>query len=239
MRGENFYLIGALPSLPILGEEPPFRADELLAHVAGRPRPHRLVATMYLSHDLILRDALVAGEIDQAEPIVLTPDQLRDEAPLPEDLTGGEASEDATGRVGSDAMWEAYFRHAAATAAELGSKFLSQWVGHEVALRNALAEARARALALEPANYLVAVELAGEHDFSALIAQWSSAATPLAGLRALDTARWTWLSDHDQWFTYSDDEMVAYAARLILLDRWYRLTIAEQQPAEAAGPISS
>ena len=109
---------------------------------------------------------------------------------------------------------------------------LSVHKGLEVALRNALAVARAGRLGLKESDYLVATDLAAtDEDFSTLLSAWTAAPTPLAGLRVLIEARWAWLAEHDAWFTFSDDELAAYAAKLMLLHQWRRLAEAgEDRP---------
>ena len=108
-----------------------------------------------------------------------------------------------------------------------GSVFLADWVGYEVALRNALAAARAKRLGLDENDYLVATDLAAtDEDFTTLLSEWTAASTPLAGLRVLIAARWAWLAEHDAWFSFSDDELAAYAAKLMLLHQWRRLAEA-------------
>jgi hypothetical protein len=223
MGGSNYYLIPSLPRLGELGSPPPLDLGELLEHVADRPAAAELVATILLSDDLVKRQALLAGEIEQAEGTILNGQQLRDQQPLPDYLVSEDRQLSPSAAV--DAVWAAYFRHAADVAGRLGSAFLAGWAGYEVALRNALASARAKALGLEAAGHLVATELsAAEDDFSAVLSEWAVAANPLAGQRVLDAARWDWLTRHDGWFTFQDDELAAYAARLILLHRWQRLT---------------
>jgi len=83
--------------------------------------------------------------------------------------------------------------------------------------------------------YLVATDLAADDlDLTAMISEWSSARDPLAGLRALDNARWRWLDENDHWFSFATDELAAYAVKLMLLHRWIRLT--EPHPSEAGAP---
>ncbi len=222
MGGANYYLVTALPRMGALGSDPPMRLRDMLRHAADGAVARELVTAVLLADDLMKRQAILAGELEQAEGVILTDAQLRDEAPLPGHLAPPGRQDDPGA---PDAVWSAYFRHAAATAASTGSEFLAAWVGYEVGLRNALAEARARALGLEGANYLVATDLsAGEMEFSAAIAEWSSAADPLEASKALDRARWNWLAQHDGWFSFSDDELAAYAAKLALLHRWRRMT---------------
>jgi len=233
--GQNEYLLSALPALGELGQTPPISPGDLLAHVAPFAGPHDIVRAVLLSDDLLQRQATLAGEIDKPTPAVLSPEQLRDEAPLPDCLTVAEA--EAKPVAGEDLLWEAYFRHTAAVAAARRCAFLRDWTAYEVGLRNAVAASRARLLELDVASYLVATDLAADaDDFVTVVNDWSTASTPLAGMRILDEARWRWLGDNDAWFTFRDDELAAYAVRLMLLSRWRRLSADEQErsPAQAA-----
>lgn len=221
MKGENLYTITSLPPLGELGSPPPMTPVELLGRVADSEGVAQLLGVLFLGDDLIQREALQAGEIQQVAPTVLTIEQLRDEQPMPDYLAG---EQDQASRIAADVTWETYYRHVAKVAAGRSCCFLTDWTGYEVALRNALVEARAKQLGLESEYYLVATDLAAGVDVSPVISEWASATNPLAGLRVLDNARWNWLADNDAWFTFSDDELVAYAAKLMLLHRWNRLT---------------
>ncbi len=228
MAGDNYYLVSALPSLPDLGSVPPLSLAALREHVSHAATARTLVDAILLGDDLLQRDAALAGDVQNVEPVLLTPAQIRDDEPLPPYLAPAEDEE--TTRIASDAVWEAYFRHAGAVARQSGSRFLAAWVAHEVALRNALATARAKALDLDPDDYLVAREVGGaDEDFTALLGEWTDAENPLEGIRILDTARWQWLAEHDAWFSFGDDELAAYAARIMLLVRWHRLSHARAE----------
>ncbi len=233
MSGRNFFLLTSLPAVGKLGDEPPLSPAGFLRHVRDAPKPRAEAEAVFLGDDLRQREALLAGEIDEPSPAVLTTAQVRDEGPLPGFLSVQPAEEGSAGApLAVDAVWGAYFRR----LAEMGrrSAFLAAWVRHEVGLRNALAAARAAALGLDAERYLVEPDLAdGQADFAAVLGEWSAAATPLAGLRVLDAARWRWLAEHDAWFSFADDELAAYATRLMLLHRWR--TIAEARRDAPAG----
>ena len=237
MVANNYYRVSALPALGDLGTPPPISLADLREHLAEPTPPKQplrlrrldagraqaLVEALLLADDLMQREAVLAGEIQDASPAILAAAQVRGDEALPDYLAP--ADEPAPPRVASDAVWAAYFHHAAGLAARLSSLFLAEWIAEEVALRNALVAARAQALGLEAAHYLVAADLGrSDEDFAPLISEWSAAADPLAGLRVLDRARWTWLVEHDGWFSFADDELAAYAAKLILLVRWQRLS---------------
>jgi len=223
MSADTYYLVTALPTLGRLGDSPEITPAEFVDHVADDADALAIVEAILLSDDLLQRDAVIAGELTDAKPVVLTAEQLRDDAPLPDALV----PDDDTGPVAiaADSVWAAYFRHAAATAARMGSAFLTAWVGYEVAVRNGLAEARARTLELSPERYRVCDDLADTSvDLEGMLREWASARDPLAGLKLLDEARWQWLHENDNWYSFSNDELAAYAAKLMLLNRWVRLS---------------
>jgi hypothetical protein len=245
MSGQNYYLLTALPGLGELGADPPLTPRAMLEMLAPSPSAQQLASVIFLSDDLLLRQAVMSGEIpaDQAEPVVLSAEQVRDEAPLPAFLAN-EAGPDGEGgqgesaggaaQLGVDRVWALYFEHAARGAR--GGEMLAEWVRYEVGLRNALAAARAKALGLDAARYLVAEQLGrGEEEYAAVLGEWSAAANPLAGLKVLDAARWNWIAEHSRHFTFSDDELAAYAARLVILHRWKRIAAAQQVQAQAPG----
>jgi hypothetical protein len=238
MSGRNFFLLTSLPAIGKLGDEPPLGLADFLRHVEEAPKPRAEAEALFLGDDLRQREALLAGEIDEPSPTVLTERQVRDEEPLPILPAAAPGEEGAAGApLAVDAVWGAYYRR----LAEMGrrSAFLAAWVRHEVGLRNALAAARAKALSLDAERYLVEGDLADpEEDFAAVLGEWSAAKTPLAGLRVLDAARWRWLAEHDAWFSFADDELAAYATRLVLLHRWRRIAEA-QRDAPAGRPASA
>jgi len=237
MASDTRYYLTALPSLGDLGSAPPLTPAQYLDLVAEAKGPPPLLQTIFLFDDLHLREAVLAGEIESAQPAVLSVRQVRNEEPLPEFLT---IETPVARAVDADRLWEAYFRHAAATAAAGPSPLLRQWVGFEIALRNAVAAARAAQLGLEASDYLIAADLADrDTDLSAVLGEWQAAATPLDGLHVLLRARWAWLAERDAWFTFSDDEFVAYGLRLLLLAQWYRVAHPEAAPAARAAKETS
>lgn len=223
--GNNYYLITSLATLESLTSTPPMSNAALLASIADTP-PEILVKTLLLSDDLMQRQALLAGEIERADPTVLTPAQLSDEEPLPEYLAP--PLENTPRRIAGDSLWVAYFRHALAVANQRKCGFLEDWVAFEIAMRNALAEARAKTLGLDPNEYLVEADLGASINFAATIGEWSAAPDPLAGLKVLDRARWDWIERNDRAYSFEDDELAAYAAKLMLLHRWRRLAQAAE-----------
>ena len=227
MAAGHYYLLASLPHLGELGSVPPLSARALLTRLAESGGPCDVAEALFLSDDLLQRDSVQAAETEEAEAAVLSPEQLRDDEPLPPYLAAAE--DQPSGRIAADRVWDAYFRHADRVGRSGRCSFLTAWVGHEVGLRNALAAARAKALDLDAEEYLVAADLgAGDVDFGPVVNEWSAASDPLSGLRAIDWARWQWLNEHENWFSFGDDEVAVYAVRLMLLQRRLRLDQAEE-----------
>ncbi|OHB73333.1 MAG: hypothetical protein A2Z25_00320 [Planctomycetes bacterium RBG_16_55_9] len=225
------YLLSFLPSLEPIGSIPPMSKSAFLEHVIESKGPVHTVEMLLLSDDLMQYQALLAEEVekDRIDLAILSLDKGEDEAVLPDFLLPDEKSEAAeegkeNERLPIDAIWARYFRHAASVAKREPSRFLKDWVGFEVGLRNALVTARSRKLDLDPAAYLVAPELGDKDvDYSHVISAWSSAADPQMAMEVLDRARWDWLEEHGGWFSFSTREIEAYAAKLVLLHRWRRI----------------
>jgi len=219
------YFITSLPALGDLGSVPPMGFAELWEWLADHRRIRPLAGALLLMDDLRQRESYLAGEIDYLEPTVLSLSQTLGRSPLPAYLEpeADEASS-APRRIAADQLWETYFRYTAQLAEARKSLFLAAWVGHEVALRNAVAAARAERLGLDPAGYLVAPELAQtDDDFGSLLGEWAATTSPLAGQQRLLQAKWAWIGAHDPHFTFDDDELLVYTARLILLKQWQRI----------------
>ncbi|MBN2377779.1 MAG: DUF2764 family protein [Sedimentisphaerales bacterium] len=230
MSGDNYYLLTFLPGLGELGTAVPLTPADLLEQAQGIAGAELLLKTIFLSDDLLQHQAYLAGETKNLDPTVLTKSQAADEEPLPTYLAVVKDERD-TEEVNPDRYWENYYRYAAQQAKKYSSRFLTQWVGFEVQLRNALTEERAKILALDALDYLVAADLGNtDLDFSGIINEWSAAPDPFAGLRVLDNARWKWLRENDGWFSFENDEIAAYGAKLMLLHRRFRLGDKQSAP---------
>jgi len=219
--GRSFhFLLTFLPSLPELGGRPGVTPAELRELTRGDGAAARVVDAVLLEADVLARESALAGETDSPEGVVLTNEQVRGEAPLPDFLDVDPENR----RVPVDAVWEAYYRHVARIAGRAPSGFLRGWVGFDVALRNSIAAERARTLELEPADYLVAEDIADdETDVTDIVTAWAAAADPLRALQVLDEARFAWAAERGEYFSFALDEVAAYAARLLLSARWDRL----------------
>lgn len=233
----NFYLLCALPELGPFGSAPPIGKHRLWVLVIECDGPADIVHALLLGDDLLQREAVLAGGIspDQAELAVL-PSFRPAEQPLPAFLSpeGKDQGKYSPYRIPADLLWERYFRHTLRIARETRSRFLKLWIPYEVGLRNAMVLERADTLGLDPKPYLVAPELADpDMDFGTEIAEWSAASNPLAALEALDRMRWGWLKDNESWYRFSDDEVAAYAAKLLVLRRWHRISKSENEHAHS------
>ena len=84
MQTARHFYITTLPALGGLGSDPPMGLADLIEHV-GEHKPWReQVEAIVLLDDLFQRESLLAGEIEEVEPAVLSVQQARGEAPLPD-----------------------------------------------------------------------------------------------------------------------------------------------------------
>ncbi len=218
MVGHYYFILTALPALPDLGEAAPMGLREFRRLACEDASAAPLVDAVLMEQDLLLREAVLAGEIEQAGGVVLTNEQVAGAELLPDFLT---PPTDRQYRVAADAAWEAYYRYVCRLAAEHHSPFLREWAGFEVALRNALAEERANKLGLDAHDYLVADDLAGDADPVAdTVSAWAEATDPLSAMKLLDRRRRQWLEEHSRYFTFAVDELLAYARGLVLVNKW-------------------
>lgn len=227
MAGENYFIISSLPRLGDFGSVPPMSKPELLEHTATSRRANEALRVIFLHDDLMQRQAFLSKEIVEVEPVILSKEQLEENAPLPDFLVLEE--EFSLRHADEDRLWTAYYRHVDSEADRLNSRFLRAWLSFEVALRNAMVDQRAKKLELDPDDYYVCRELGDvDRDFSDLLQEWGQADTPLAGQKITDRYRWDWLDEHEQYFSFADDELNAYGCRIMLLERWHRITREEE-----------
>lgn len=217
---ENYYI---LTSLPALEPEaiPAITAVELRDKVEISRTAAEIIRAIILGDDLLKMQAIQSEELEDAETSVLTEAQVKGEDTLPDFL---QSPDEPERKVPVDSSWENYFKYAAETAERYNSNFLKKWVDFEVSLRNALVAARAKKLGFDAHEFTVAPQFYDDkYDFDALMNDWISAANPLAGFEILDNARWRWVNENERWFSFSDDELAAYAVKLLLLSRKYRI----------------
>ncbi len=151
------YLLSALPSLDPIGSVPPMSKSEFFDMVSDAKGPVRTVEIILLSDDLNQYEAFLSKEIEKSkiDLAVLSVEKAENEPVLPDFLLAeDEKQEKESNRLTVDELWSRYFRHAALVAKHNHSKFLKAWIGFEVGLRNALTQARAQILDLDPQAYL-------------------------------------------------------------------------------------
>ena len=221
MATYNYYILTSLPALEE-NEKPPVTPLELLEKVQQSGGPAELISAIILQDDLTKMYALKSGEIEEAEFAVLTDEQAGEEEALPEYL---EIQQDDKRKAPEDTLWQRYFEFADETAERFRSSFTKKWLKFEISLRNGLTEARAKKLKYDTSDYLLCKDLFYDSDdVKSIVDEWSAAPNPLAGFEVLEKARWQWLNENDNWFTFSDNELAAYTAKLLLLDRKSRLS---------------
>lgn len=239
MSSFNYYLLSFLPAVGELGSVPPISLSELVAllYRADNAVAVSLVKALTLGDDLRQREAYLCGEREGLEFSILTTAQGRGEAPLPEYIL--DEREVDRRHIEVDNTWAAYFCYAKRVSEWHSSPFLEAWVTWEVSLRNALVEARAKALQLDVGAYQVSPHLGEkEADFEDIVSDWSQAKTPFEGFKVLERARWCWLAENDSWFSFSDDELASYGAKLISLKRWRRVHDVRKEKGELYAEVA-
>jgi hypothetical protein len=226
MSADNQYLLTTLPILGRLESAPPLNGRRLLDLAEGLPAAE-LLAAILLEDDLMLWQQGQAGQAELPEPTVLEVAQLEGRAALPDYLALPDDVPSPSLLV-TDRLWQAYFRYLHQLGESRGSELLAQYAISELALRNRLAAWRAGRLRLEVSQYQIpeldeaaAQQLSDSLD--KLIAAWQSQVDPVEAARVLDGWRWDWIAERDGWYSFGDDELVAYALRLRLIERWQRL----------------
>ncbi len=221
MSNRYYFILTSLPEIPDLGESPPMGLRDFRTLAADEASAAEMVDAVLLEQDLMQREAVLAGEVERVEGIVLTDAQVTGDEPLPDYLS---AAPDRQYKIAIDAAWERYYRYVHDLGSARHSRFLREWTGFEVALRNALAEARASKLGLDGHDYLVAEDIASENESADdTVSAWSDAPEPLTAMKLLDRRRQEWLDENSQYFTFAVDELLAYARRLVLVNRWQTL----------------
>jgi len=224
MAEKNYYIQSFLAELDTIESPVKISTGDFLDTLEPDAAVTQSVRMIFLSDDLLQRESYAAGQIQDVLPAVLPVEVLRCEEPLPDFLLQDAAS---SSKIETDAVWENYFRHIEQNAQSLpGCGFILRWVAFEVTLRNSLVEARANALGLEPGDYFVADELSDPTiDLKQTVTEWLGvvADNPIDAQKILDRARWDWILQHGAYFSFRDDELVAYAAKLSIACRWKRL----------------
>jgi hypothetical protein len=215
------YLLTALPPLTDR-EAPPAMSVAEFRDVVGATAAGPLTDAVLLADDLRLMQSIAAGADpeSQPEPWVLNSAQLRGDAPLP--FPFGDDG------IGSDGLWLAYWQWAGELARHLDSDALQAWVAWEALLHGTVMNWRAQTQGRSvqwPAvlKRLVSGEQTDLIEAADLEVALGHSDNPLASQQAVDAARWDWLEARDPRFTFSNDELVIYAARLALATRWQRI----------------
>lgn len=223
-----YFLLSALPPLGDLATVPPLTPQALRDLLEGDDRD--AVDAVLLGDDLAQHAAFMAGEAFEPSTAVLSPAQVRGQSRLPAPLAA-----DATPLTAgdpTDRLYARYFAHVVDAGRRTGVPLLGDWARYEVTLRQALAEVRAKLLGRTTDPNDLAADLdARPADVAPAVRDWLHAEDPLDGERRLERARWAWVGERDDWFGFSRTELVAYALRLVLLERcWTRETSTGNAP---------
>ncbi len=227
----TYFVLSALPPLGELGTAPSLTAAALRDLLAGDDRD--AVDAVLLGDDLAQHVALTAGETIEPSPAVLSAAQLRGRLRLPEPLD--DDNDTRSGGASAERLYARYFGYVVDAGRRTGVPLLGAWARYEVALLNALADVRAKHLGRSLADHNLMPDLdVDPADVAPVVKDWLHAKDPLDGERRLERARWAWIAERDDWFGFSRTELVAYALRLVVLQRWQ----TREAPMLSASPKS-
>lgn len=235
MSGINHYLLAALPALGALGSKPPLGVADFLEFISSNNQALELAKVIALSDDLVQREAFRQGEPLSLELAVLTTAEVEGEI---EWLKPLEHEESGAGlAIAADEIWERYFAYGEKVARRRGSEFLARWLAFEGNLRNELVKWRGKIVQKDTKKYLVGHAGETGDEYEVLLAELNASPTPQAAAWAVERFRWRWLEQHDGWFSFGNDELAAYGARLLILRRWLRLSEAAQSNSGIAARL--
>jgi len=104
---------------------------------------------------------------------------------------------------------------------------IKKWRDFEAILRNELVKLRAGRKKKDPAKYLRPAGYAGSSVYHlALAAQRNP--SPLEAERLLDYERWNFLEELSFGHYFDLDFLIIYAYKLLILERWERINLAEK-----------
>lgn len=196
----------------------------------------------------LLREELVPRDLQLAEALAMSVDMGNLEARVagrsaPYDSRGLYAEEQISSRVGGElpdfaldvlrraeegalgpgaaiaALWQSYYSYLLDVAESARCRFLIEYVGFELPLRNALYRMRAEKLGLDSLAQRLD-EPSGGVIPDELINRLSEEPDPMARERLLDTARLESFDTFAGTDPFSIDAALSYLASALVLDRW-------------------
>jgi len=118
-----------------------------------------------------------------------------------------------------DDLWERYFAHAYSLAAEMGCRFLVDYLSFEVRLRNGLVALRARRSGEDAQGYQI-LPWMGSLDLTLILSELDKEKGPLSVERLLDEKRLKRISDCEGVDPFSLDAILAFLERSRIFSRW-------------------
>lgn len=99
------------------------------------------------------------------------------------------------------------------------------WLEWEVGLRKYLANVRAESLGTSlSGNLLVKAVEDSPFDYQKIVSDYHKQTSPLESEKFLDLERWKFADSLAIPYSFSDDEIVVYAIKLLILERWWAIS---------------
>jgi hypothetical protein len=224
-----YFLASSLPPLPSsLGEKLSLPFDEICQTILRNIEPgdEPLVRCCLLRVDTGNAEFFLQGENVFLPGGSLTREDVEGKRHLPLFMRAflDDRDRGLRRRYVYDSLWEGYFAHTLSVAADVGCRFLTDYLSWEIGLRNSLVGLRARALGEEPDEYQVLAR-AGSHDFSALLSQWRAQYNPLKAELFLDEERLKTIYHFEGSDPFSRDAVLGILEKARIYSRWERLNV--------------
>jgi len=202
-----YYLLTTLPQLPELGGAPAIPFAELQRIVQNDGYAAAVAVVDVLALERQVREAIDRRVLESAT--------LDNDTDFPAIVQEALASDPVA--MGEDEwldrVWSAYFTHVHAVGRKVHAPLLSKWAKFEPDLREHLAALR-RGDKHTPGPFDMLMDIVGCNN-------------PMDAEIMLDTIRWRFLEKETPRFTFHIDELVAYALKHRLLERYVRLDRAK------------
>ncbi len=227
--GKYYFLASVLPVMPAgLGEKLPHPFTEIAGTIQRNIEPGdaSLVQSVLFSIDVANFEAIHQDRDVFIEGGTLMREEIESKRNLPLFMRSFLDEKDRGIRrpYVFDVLWERYYAYAYSLAQEMGCRFLIDYLGWEIGLRNQLVALRAKEKREEAEDYILLPHVGG-CDFAALLAHVKSQKTPLMAELALDEERLRQVFHCEGDDPFSLNTILAVLERARIFSRWEKMDL--------------
>lgn len=226
---KKYYLLASLPPLSFVYSEQPAISIQKFWHgvLSENASISELVRSILLQQDIANMEKIANGHnptfcgtipLDKIQKAKNDTTVLRDD--LPQDIWQKLSFEKWQSRI-----WLTLLNY----QKELASKYNScakEWLEWEVGLRKHIANVRSESLGLSLSGNLLVKSLENDsfYDYQKITTDYNKQSSPLESEKLLDQERWKFADSLAVPYSFSDDEIVVYAIKLLILERWWAIS---------------